>query len=40
MRFALGGPYRLAPLWNFVILTGFWAVSTLAGALLFRKMPA
>jgi len=40
MRFALGGPHRLAPLWNLVILTGFWVVSTLAGALLFRKMPA
>ncbi len=40
MRFALGGPYSHAPLWNLTILTGFWAVSTLAGAVLFRKMPA
>ncbi|MGO9570344.1 MAG: ABC transporter permease [Desulfomonilaceae bacterium] len=40
MRYALGGPYRLGPIWNLLILTGFWFVSTLAGALLFRKMPA
>lgn len=40
MRFALGGPYRFSPLWNLTILTGFWVVSTLAGALLFRKMPS
>jgi ABC-2 type transport system permease protein len=40
MRYALGGPFRLAPIWNLLVLTGFWIVSTLAGALLFRKMPA
>ncbi len=40
MRFALGGPHQLSPLSNLAVLSGFWFVSTLVGALLFRKMPA
>jgi ABC-2 type transport system permease protein len=38
MRFALGGPYQLPPGVNFLAITAFWAATTLAGALLFRKM--
>ncbi|MGB6064543.1 MAG: ABC transporter permease [Desulfomonilaceae bacterium] len=40
MRFALGGPHLLSPLSNLAILSGFWLVTTVVGALLFRNMPA
>ena len=40
MRLALGGPHQLSAFSNLAILSGFWIVSTLVGALLFRKMPA
>ncbi|MEJ2716707.1 MAG: ABC transporter permease [Deltaproteobacteria bacterium] len=38
MRFALGSPYQLRPEVNFLAITAFWAATTVAGALLFRKM--
>jgi ABC-2 type transport system permease protein len=38
MRFALGAPFQFAPALNLAVLLLFWIVTTLAGALLFRKM--
>ncbi|HTY24504.1 MAG TPA: ABC transporter permease [Desulfomonilaceae bacterium] len=38
MRYALGGPHEFSPLVDFVVLVIFWVVTTLVGALLFRKM--
>jgi ABC-2 type transport system permease protein len=40
LRFALGGPYHFAPLFNLVILMGFLVVATIAGASLFKSMSA
>jgi ABC-2 type transport system permease protein len=40
LRFALGVPYRFSPLWNFLVLSLFWAVATVIGGFLFRRMPA
>lgn len=40
LRYALGGPYQLSPLFNFLAISLFWVVATLAGAFLFRKMSA
>jgi ABC-2 type transport system permease protein len=39
MRFALGLPHTFSPLWNLLLLTQFWVLATLVGALLFRRMP-
>jgi ABC-2 type transport system permease protein len=40
LRFALGVPYRFSPLWNLLVLVMFWAVTTVIGGFLFRRMPA
>jgi ABC-2 type transport system permease protein len=40
MRFALGLPHQFSPYWNLLVLVQFWTIMTLAGALLFRRMPA
>jgi ABC-2 type transport system permease protein len=40
LRFALGLPHRFPPYWNLLILVKFWAITTLVGALLFRRMSA
>jgi ABC-2 type transport system permease protein len=40
MRYALGGLSQFSPAWDLVMLLGFWACTTAAGALLFRRMPA
>jgi len=40
MRYALGGTYRFSPLLSLVVLLQFWVVTTLAGAILFKRMPA
>jgi len=40
IRFALGGPYRFHPLLDLAILSGFWFITTLVGAFMFRRMYA
>jgi ABC-2 type transport system permease protein len=40
LRFALGGPSRFSPLWDVFMLVQFWVVTTVVGALLFRRMQA
>jgi ABC-2 type transport system permease protein len=38
MRYALGGPHHFSPLTDFLVLLIFWGITTVAGALLFRRM--
>lgn len=38
MRYALGGPYQFSPLSNLTVLLLFWAVTTIAGGALFRRI--
>jgi ABC-2 type transport system permease protein len=40
MRYALGGPHMYSPMLSGVILAGFWVVTSIVGARLFRTMPA
>ncbi len=40
LRFALGSAYNLSPLVNLAVIAAFWAVTTIAGSLLFRRMTA
>ncbi|HMK35618.1 MAG TPA: ABC transporter permease [Desulfomonilaceae bacterium] len=40
MRFALGGFSLFSPVWDLAALLGFWVFTTVAGAVLFRRMPA
>ncbi|MEI8181182.1 MAG: ABC transporter permease [Desulfomonile sp.] len=40
MRFALGGPHHFPPLLDLLVLVVFWALTTVAGALMFQKMSA
>jgi len=40
MRFALGVPSHFSPVWDLLLLVLFWFLSTLAGAFLFKRMPA
>lgn len=40
MRSALGGPAQFPLFLDFAVLLGFWACTTAAGAILFRRMPA
>lgn len=40
LRFALGVPHKFSPLLSLLILVQFWAVTTVIGGFLFRRMPA
>jgi ABC-2 type transport system permease protein len=40
IRFALEGPFRFSPLFDLAMLSLFWLVTTIAGAIMFRRMYA